>query len=229
MPYYNIEMNHRVKKRGGGTSVYIHKSLQYKARKELQLGGDCNSVFIEILKNYIDTKCNLICGCVYRPPFMSLQHFNELLARVLGMLQRERKYVYICGDFNVNTLHIDNGSLAKQDFINLLSSSFFCPLITKPTRVTQNSSTLIDNIYCNILNIATSCKAGILRTSISDHYAIFCISKKETLSSNKTIIIKRSFCDKYIYSFNNRLRNESWDFVYETDSTQLTFTGFKEW
>ena len=94
MPNYNIEMNHRVKKRGGDTSVYIHTSLQYKARKELQLGGDCNSVFIEILKNSIDTKYNLICGCVYRP-FMSLQYFNELFARVLGMLQRERKYVYI--------------------------------------------------------------------------------------------------------------------------------------
>ena len=105
------------------------------------------------------------------------------------MLQRERKYVYICGDFNVNTLHIDGG-LAKQDFINLLSSSFFCPLITKPARVTQNSSTLIEYIYCNIPIIATSCKAGILRTTISDHYAIFCISKKETLSSNNTIIKK---------------------------------------
>ena len=185
----------------------------------------CSSRF---LKNSIDTKCNLICGCVYRPPFMSLQHFNGLLARVLGMLQRERKYVYVCGDFNVNTLHKDNGGLAKQDFINLLSSSFFCPLITKPTRVTQHFSTLIiDNIYCNIPNIATSCKAGIFHTNITDHYAIFCISKKETLSSNKTIIKKRSFCDKYIYSFNNRLTNESWGFVYETDSTQLAFTLFQ--
>ena len=135
--------------------------------------------------------------------------------------------MYICGDFNVNTLHKDNSGIAKQDFINLLSSSFFCPLITKPTRVTQNSSTLIDNIYCNIPNIDTSCKAGILRTSISDHYAIFCISKKETLSSNNTIIKKQSFSDKYIYSFNNRLTNESWDFVYETDSTQLAFTLFQ--
>ena len=152
-----------------------------------------NTYFILLYTISIDTKCNLICGCVYRPPFMSLQHFNELLARVLGMLQRERKYVYICGDFNVNTLHIDNGGLATQDFINLLSSSFFCPLITKPTRVTQNSSTLIDNIYCNIPNIATSCKAGILHTSISDHYAIFCISKKETLSSSKTIIKNEVF------------------------------------
>ena len=27
MPHYNIEMNYRVKKMGGGTHVYIHKSL----------------------------------------------------------------------------------------------------------------------------------------------------------------------------------------------------------
>ena len=168
----------------------IHKFLQYNARKELQLGGDCNSVFIEILKISINTKCNLICGCVYRPPFMSLQHFNELLARVIGMLQGDKKYVYICGYFNVNTLHQSNSGLANLYFINLLSSSIFCPLITKPTRVTHNSSTLIDNIYCNIPNMATSCKTGIVRTSISDHYAIFCISKKETLTSNNTIILK---------------------------------------
>ena len=79
----------------------------------------------------------------------------------------------------------------------------FCPLITKPSRVTQNSSTLIDNIYCNISNIATSCKTGILRTSISDHYAIFCISRNEILSSNRRCIEKRRFCEKiYLLTIN---------------------------
>ena len=86
MPNYSIEMNHREKKKGGGTSIYIHNSLQYTVRRELQLGGDCNSVFIEILKTSINTKRNLICGCVYRPPFMSLKLFNEHLACVLGAL-----------------------------------------------------------------------------------------------------------------------------------------------
>ena len=82
--------------------------------------------------------------------------------------------------------------------------------------MTQNSSTLIDNIYCNIPNIATSCKACILCTSISDHYAIFCISRNETLSSNRRCIEKLSFCVKNIFAFNNRVTNESWDFVYKT-------------
>ena len=227
MPNYSIEMNHREKKKGGGTSIYIHNSLQYTVRRELQLGGDCNSVFIEILKTSINTKCNLICGCVYRPPFMSLKLFNEHLACVLGVLQGERQYVYITGDFNVNTLPIYNGGLARQEFINIFSSGFFCPLINRPTRVTQNSSTLIDNISCNIPNIATSCKAGILRTSISDHYAIFCISRNETLSNDRRCIEKRSFSEKNIFAFNNRVTNESWDFVYETECMQLAFTRFQ--
>ena len=34
-------------------------------------------------------------------------------------------YIYINGDFNVNTLLIYNRGLAKQEFINILLSSFF--------------------------------------------------------------------------------------------------------
>ena len=93
--------------------------------------------------------------------------------------------------------------------------------------MTQNSSTLIDNIYCNIPNIATSCKAGILRTCFSDHYAIFCIYRNETLSNDRRCIEKRSFNEKNIFAFNNRVTNESWDFVYETDCMQLAFTRFQ--
>ena len=85
---YSIETNHREKKKkAGGKSIYIHNSLQYTVRRELQLGGDCNSVFIEILKTSINSKRNLICGCMYRPPFMSLKLFNKRLACVLGTLQ----------------------------------------------------------------------------------------------------------------------------------------------
>ena len=48
MPNYSIEMSHREKKNGGGTRVYIHNSLHYTVRRELRLGEDCNSVFVEI-------------------------------------------------------------------------------------------------------------------------------------------------------------------------------------
>ena len=111
------------------------------------MDGDVNSVFIEIPKTSFNTKCNVICGCVYRPPFMSVKSFNVQLNGMLGKLQHENKHVYITGDFNVNILPHIKSSLDRQDFMNIFSSSFFAPLITKPTRVTDHSATLIDNIY----------------------------------------------------------------------------------
>ena len=40
---------------------------------------------------------------------------------------------------------------------------FFSPFITKPTKVTDHSATLIDNIYCTIPEVSTHCNAGILK------------------------------------------------------------------
>ena len=77
---------------------------------------------------------------------MSLKSFNVQLDSMLGKLQHENNHVYITGDLNVNMLpHIKN-SLDRQDFKNIISSVFFSLLITKPTRVSDHSATLIDNI-----------------------------------------------------------------------------------
>ena len=48
IPNYNVEMNYRKKKKGGGVSLYIHNTLQYKNRIDWELGGEVNSVFVEI-------------------------------------------------------------------------------------------------------------------------------------------------------------------------------------
>ena len=48
---YHCEMNYRSMRKGGGVSLYIHSTLQYKLRQELQLGGEVNSVLL----NYLNT------------------------------------------------------------------------------------------------------------------------------------------------------------------------------
>ena len=53
---YNCEIDVRPKRKGGGVSLYIHSALQYKLRRDLQLGGDVNSGFIEIYKTTTNTK-----------------------------------------------------------------------------------------------------------------------------------------------------------------------------
>ena len=108
-------------------------------------------------------------------------HFLIILGLLLSMsiyiniyiLQREKKHIYLAGDFNVNTDPLIRGNINIQNFKNMFSSNFLFPLINKPARVTQQSSTIIDNIYCNENNLESSCKSGIFR-SISIYIRPLC-------------------------------------------------------
>ena len=43
------------------------------------------------------------------------------------------------------------------EFGNIIYSSFFEPLIGKPTRITQYTATLIDNIFTNVFDDTAAC------------------------------------------------------------------------
>ena len=60
-----------------------------------------NSVFVEVDKN-TGTKRNLIVGCIYRPPWVNLSEYNSCMTNIIAVLQRENKYVYLLGDYNVD-------------------------------------------------------------------------------------------------------------------------------
>ena len=61
------------------------------------------SSVIDLEKNVMNRKCNIIVGILYRSPNSSLSAFNDELVKMLGIIQRERN-AYVFGDFNVNTL-----------------------------------------------------------------------------------------------------------------------------
>ena len=89
IPNYNIEKDIRVNKRGGGVSLYIHGSLQYKLRNDLKIGNDpetINSVFVEVDKDTTGKKRNLIIGCIYRPPWVHLSEYNSCMTNTLALL-----------------------------------------------------------------------------------------------------------------------------------------------
>ena len=74
------------------------------------------------------------------------------------------------GDFNINLLKYDCCNFANH-FFKQLSSSGYMLLITKPTRITKSTATLIDNIFTNNLS-RTEQSSGILINDISDHLPI---------------------------------------------------------
>ena len=60
-----------------------------------------------------------------------------------------------------------------EDYLDMLYSNSFLPVITKPTRITPHSATLIDHIYTNT---SANVISGIGLIDISDHLPIFCIA-----------------------------------------------------
>ena len=102
------------------------------------------------------------------------------------------------GDFNLDLLKMGENHLIK-DFINLMFSSMFYPLISKPTRITNSSATLIGNIFVN--NFDEFYKCGILLTDLSDHLPV-----SQITSSLQRV---NSTCDDTKYRLINKKNNRS--------------------
>jgi hypothetical protein len=76
------------------------------------------------------------------------------------------------GDFNLDLIAYHCHQFISE-FLDIMYSNTFFPQITRPTRITSHTATLIDNIFSNHLeNFSFS---GLLFTDITDHLPIFCI------------------------------------------------------
>ena len=105
---------------------------------------------------------------------MDLNDFNnDYLNPLLAKLSKEKKTVFLLGDFNVGLSKYEQHSLTNE-FLDSLASSMFLPCIIQPPRVTSNSKTIIDNIFSNI--ISTDIIPGNLTETISDHRPQFLIA-----------------------------------------------------
>ena len=108
---------------------------------------------------------------VNRHPCMSIKEFNNSYLNILlEKLSYENKNIILMGDYNINLLNYD-GSPEVSEFLDCMCSNAFFPFITKPTRITSRSKTIIDNIFINF--DSQDIVSGNLTVSISDHMAQF--------------------------------------------------------
>ena len=124
--------------------------------------------------------------------------------------------------FNINLLNNDNRY--ALDMVNLFHSLGMLSLINRPTRITDNSATLIDHIWSNCF---TKVKYdGILYTHISDHFRIFSAFDIEGVNEkvdNKKHIYFRNFSDLNVENFKNDLQQTFWDLIFGTDDANVAY------
>ena len=113
----------------------------------------------------------------------------------------------MCGDFNIDLLKHESQNSYKN-VLDIMYSFGLYPLIDKPTRVTDSSTTLIDNIFTNELRHNLTC--CILFNDISDRLPIFALCE---YNINRNIVKElqhiRKITEDTLASFSNELSQQS--------------------
>ena len=176
----------------GGVLLYISNSFAFKPRPDLNtcmyLPKALESVSVEIIN---PNKAYIIVGVIYRHPCMSLKSFNsEHLKPFLHKLGSENKQLILLGDFNVNLLNAKDEPESSA-FLDTLGYNLILPQILLSTRITEDSQTLIDNIFSTASDTLNF--SGNICFSISDHLPQFCIFRPKSTNSRDDVVFKHNW------------------------------------
>ena len=194
---YTMTPKTRSGRRGGGVSLLVKNGYDFKTRDDVNVYNDLiESMFIVFDKSVFQSDKNIVVGLIYRPPDTNVNMFIESMNTVLSNIKSEGKVCYLMGDYNLNLLNADSHK-PTQDFIDLLYSFNYIPLITKPTRVGPSSATLIDNIFTNNIT-SDKLVPGILYTDISDHFPVFLLDSSFMANSQVPRVPKSSSRENHL-------------------------------
>jgi endonuclease/exonuclease/phosphatase family metal-dependent hydrolase len=110
-------------------------------------------------------KHNILVLCIYRSPSGNFDYFINKLEKVLKFLQKAKTEFIICGDFNTNFL---NETVHKTQLLLLLQTFNVYNIVQFPTRIAENSSSLIDNIFIDNIK-RNSYDVVSITNGLSDH------------------------------------------------------------
>ena len=88
---------------------------------------------------------------------------------ILDKIDKENKICYLMPYFNIDLLKSKSCDYANRFTEQFFTSSYIL-VITKPTRITQHTATLIDNIFTNNIEKIESSTNGVIFSDISDYY-----------------------------------------------------------
>ena len=160
-------------------------------------------------------EANVIVGCIYKHPHMNVDDFlSNYFAPFLQEISKENKRLFLLGDFNINLLNHETDNSVKH-FVDIFESSLLLPSILLPTRVTTNTSTLIDNIFFTPTKYKIS--SGNFLTGISDHLPQYLILEQNDQRFLPKSIQYRDWKRFDKEKFTSEFRNLDWNNLLSLD------------
>ena len=223
---YNSIHKYRKNRNQGGVTILIRDNLKFNERQDLHIfeEGKFESVFVEIS---CKSKDNIIIGEIYRVPGTNEKDFLSTYESIVNKVKDERKKLIIGTDQNLDYLKINNHR-NTMNFFELNLSNNLLPTICKPTRITHNSATLIDNIYVDAE--LGNCTSYILTNDISDHLFCLTVIHNHSLNHENREYMTRKLNDSNIRNIKGALYNNNWDLLREmnvNDASELLNSRIK--
>ena len=219
VPEYQFFGSHRKQKKGGGVGILVSQELQCRPRKDLCL----NVPNFESITLEIRTKSDSFFVCtIYRPPNSKENEFNKHYKRLLGKFKEPQLKKLIIGlDHNMDFKNHSKHPPTKE-FIDINLDSNLIPTIIKPTRITRNSATLIDNI------IVGKQEANIGISDISDHLPLIFKSYQPKLYKKQPLsLTTRAINEQKCEMINTRLQDIDWNKNLHDKSANDAYTCFQ--
>jgi len=178
---------------------------------------------IEIMNK---TGKSLLISSLYRPPCGKQNNFINSFKIITSQMSKQDKYIFFAGDINMDALNYERLPKIKCFFDSLLEFNLI-PTIFKPTRITQKTSSAIDNILTNN-SYNPDFESGIFIADFSDHFPIFHIARGLLSNSDnkKCVVTKRNLCKRNLDNLKNELFKEPWNNVYSSIDPNQAFNNF---
>ena len=186
----------------GGVAIYVNDKLDHSRVEDMCIATNEFEVLWVEIKNKKGK--NFLIGCAYRHPNTDPINFIEYIETTLAKIHKNKYEIFFMGDFNIDLLQYDSHN-PTNDFVNSLISHSFLPYIHQPTRVTDHSATIIDNIFSNITGHETM--SGNITTMVADHFAQFLLINKCHISYKSCSYFTFDYTnfaeEKFVYDYSN--------------------------
>ena len=181
IPGYSCEFRNRESIKGGGVGAYIKESVKYKRRTDIEnKEPDLEHLWLELAGRNKNSK--MLMGIMYRSNrILTLTSWLDKVESLFGYLTASwNGLLVVTGDMNIDLMPGRKKFPFTRQYLNILSSLNLHQHVTKPTRTTKNSSTLIDHIISNSPERITF--TDVLPCPLlSDHDAVYpCVNIKVT-------------------------------------------------
>ena len=144
---------------------------------------------------------------------------------MLSRLKLEKKEIILGIDHNLDLLKSNNHP-ETQSFIDINFDNCLFPCITRPTRITKSSSTLIDNTFISE-NLHKNFHSCVLIHDLSDHLPSLINIHNQTYGNGDYLEFKsRSLNKEKISNIKNLLHTTDWS-VLDRNNVNATFKEFQ--